>query len=111
MKRIAILEGLALALVLMAVEGAAAACVATNCAIDEQPAPTPAPCVATNCTIDKQRPTDTERATAPKLENALKDLGNLTQHALTQPCSGPGCKTTLEPTKSAPPATCPGNKC
>jgi hypothetical protein len=26
-------------------------------------------------------------------------------------CSGPGCKTTSEPTKSAPPATCPGNKC
>jgi hypothetical protein len=104
MKRIAILAALALALVLVLVVGvggaAQAACVATNCAIDEQqPATTPA-----------QDGTGAEGATTPKLENALKELGNATAHALPGPCSG-GSNCTTQ-TKSAPPAApCTGSNC
>ena len=94
MKRIAILAALALALVLVfvvVVGGAAQAdCCATNCAIDEQQrAATPA-----------QGGTGTA---TPKLENALKDLGNATEHALPGPTT---------PTKNAPlAAPCTGSNC
>jgi transcriptional regulator GlxA family with amidase domain len=101
MKRIAILAALALALVLLAVEGAAADCVATNCAIDAaKQATTPAQTGSTGA----------EGVTTPKLENALKELGNATEHALPRPCSArSGCTTqTKSPTPAAP---CTGSNC
>jgi hypothetical protein len=102
MKRIAILAALALALVLVVVVGvggaAQADCFATNCAINEQQ----------RATAPAQGDTGTEGATTPKLEDALKDLGNAAEHALT-PCNGSNCTTQ---TKSAPPAApCTGSNC
>jgi hypothetical protein len=38
--------------------------------------------------------TGADVATTPKLENALKELGNATEHALT-PCSGSRVQTQL----------------
>jgi hypothetical protein len=95
MKRIAILAALALAPVLVVVVGGAAQadCFATNCAINEQQrAATPA-----------QGGTGTEGATTPKLEDALKELGNAAEHALTGPTTR---------SNSAPPAaSCTGSNC
>ena len=73
MKRTAILAALALALVLVAVEGAAAGCVATNCAIDEQQ----------RATTPAQGSTSTQGRDDPKLENVNR-LPNLTHD-----CSAP----------------------
>ena|SRR5271165_4941107 len=104
MKRIAILVAIALALVLVFVVGvggaAQAACVATNCAIDEQQ----------RATTPAQGATGAEGVTSPKLENALKELGNATEHALPGPCTGgSNCPTqTKSPTPAAP---CTGNNC
>jgi hypothetical protein len=97
MKRIAILAALALTLVLVlvvVVGGVAQAdCFATNCAINEQQrAATPA-----------QGGAGTESATTPKVEDALKELSNAAEHALTGP---------MAPSKSAPPAApCTGSNC
>ena len=97
MKRIAILAALALALVLVLVVGvggaAQAACIATNCAIDEQQ----------RATTPARGGTGAESATTPKLEENLKELGNATEHALPGPTT---------PTKSAlPAAPCTGSNC
>jgi hypothetical protein len=103
MQRITILEALALALVLVLVVGvggvAQADCFAANCAINEQQrAATP-----------EQGGAGTEGATTPKVEDALKELGNATEHALSGSCSGSNCTTQ---TKSAPPAApCTGSNC
>jgi hypothetical protein len=73
-------------------------CFATNCAINEQQ----------RATAPAQGDTGTEGATTPKLEDALKDLGNAAEDALT-PCNGSNCTTQ---TKSAPPAApCTGSNC
>lgn len=86
MKQIAILAGLTLALVLVAVDGAAAEdCFATNCAINAPPN-TPAP----NIGADPNT----------KLENALKQLSKDTDRALTAP-------KTPEPTGSPSPGEQP----
>jgi hypothetical protein len=73
MKHIAILAGLTLALILVAVEGAAADCVATNCAIDAQQRAT--------------APAQNSTEGATKLENAMKELSSATERALTAPKS------------------------
>jgi hypothetical protein len=86
MKRFVILAAFALAFVLVlivAVGGGAAeaACVATNCAIDAQQGTSPAQGDSTGADV----------ATTPKLENALKDLGSASAHALTH--CGSNCTT------------------
>ncbi len=102
MQRIAISAGFALVLVLIlivAVGGAVeAACIATNCAIDAQQGATAAPGSSTGAGA----------ATTPKLENALKELGNATEHALP-PCSGSDCAT--RPKNAPPAASCSGSNC
>jgi hypothetical protein len=104
MKRIAILAALALVLVLVLAVGvggaAQAACVATNCAIDEQQ----------RATSPAQGGTFSAGATTPRVEKDLKELSNATQHALTGLCTG-GSNCTTQ-TKSPTPATpCTGNNC
>ena len=103
MKRFVILAAFALAFVLVlivAVAGGAAeaACVATNCAIDAQQGTSPAQGGSTGADV----------ATTPKLENALKELGNATEHALTS-CSGSDCTTRAK--SPAPAAPCTGSNC
>jgi hypothetical protein len=103
MKRIAILAALALTLVLVLVVGvggaAQADCFATNCAINEQQ----------RATAPAHGDTGTEGATTPKVEDALKELGNATEHALSGSCSGSNCTSQ---TKSTPPAApCTGSNC
>jgi len=85
MKRIAILAALAL---VIGIGGAAqAACLATNCAIDEQLATPPA----------QGGSTGTDRAMTPQLEKDLKELSNATVHAVE-------ADHAAEPKVSAPPA-------
>jgi hypothetical protein len=96
MKRIAILAALALVLVLVVGVGGAAqaACIATNCAIDEQQ----------RATSPAQGGTGTDDAMTPRVEKDLKELSNATEHALPGP--------TTPPTKSTPPvAPCTGSNC
>ena len=69
MKRIAILAGLALALILVAVEVAAADCIATNCAIDAQHA-TPAQTSSTNAESGRT-PGECDQAGIPRMDQML----------------------------------------
>ena len=85
MKRIAIWAALAL---VIGIGGAAqAACVATNCAIDEPRATPPAPGDSTG----------SDGAMTPQLEKDLKELSNATIRALE-------VDRTAEPKASSPPA-------
>src|SRR5271166_171769 len=100
MKRIAILAALALVLFVGVGGAAQAACVATNCAIDEQQ----------RATSPAQGGTATDGATTPRVERDLKELENATEHALTSPCTGgPNCTTQTQ--SSTPAAPCTGNNC
>ena len=79
MRQIAILAGLTLALVLLAVDGAGAE-----------------DCYATNCTIGSpQNVTESKSGADPTLDNAMKQLSKDTERALTAPKPEP----TTEPTK------------
>ena len=85
MKRIAILAALAL---VIGIGGAAqAACIATNCAIDEQLATPPT----------QGGSTGTHGAMTPQLEKDLKELSNANVHALE-------ADHAAEPKVNAPPA-------
>ena len=85
MKRIAILAALAL---VIGIGGAAqAACIATNCAIDEQLATPPA----------QSGSTGTDGTMTPQLEKDLKELSNANVHALE-------ADHAAEPKVSPPPA-------
>jgi hypothetical protein len=85
MKRIAILAALAL---VIGIGGAAqAACIATNCAIDEQLGTFPA----------QGGSTRTDGAITPQLDKGLKEFSNATVHALE-------ADHTAEPKVSVPPA-------
>src|SRR5271166_4039651 len=99
MERIAILAALALVLFVGVGGAAQAACVATNCAIDEQQ----------RTTSPAQGRTATDGATTPSREEKdLKELGNAIEHALTGPCTGgPNCTTQTK--SSTPAAPCTGN--
>jgi hypothetical protein len=104
MKRIAILAALALVLVLVLVVGvggaAEAACVATNCAIEEQQ----------RATSPAQGGKGAYGATTPRLEKDLKELENATEHALPGPCTG-GSNCTTQTKSPTPAAPCTGNNC
>jgi hypothetical protein len=101
MKQIAILAGLMLALILLAVDGAGAAdCYATNCTIGSPQNVTESnnatkqakDCYATNCTLGSpQNVTESKSGADPKLDDAMKQLSKDTQRSLAAP-------KTLEPT-------------
>ena len=105
MRQIAILAGLTLALVLLAVDGAGAEdCYATNCTIGSPQNVTESnnatkqakDCYATNCTLGSpQNMTESKSGADPKLDNAMKQLSKDTERALTAPKPEP----TTEPTK------------
>ena len=108
MKRIVVLATLAL---VIAVGGAAqAACVATNCAIDEQQATTPPQAIECNSTACANALKELGNATVRALRNqasatsrALGNKASATSRALNSPCGNSSCATS-EPTESAPPA-------
>ena len=80
MRQIAILAGLTLALVLLAVDGAGAE-----------------DCYATNCTIGSpQNVTESKSGADPKLDNAMKQLSRDTQRSLAAPKTP---EPTSEPTR------------
>ena len=80
MRQIAILAGLTLALVLLAVDGAGAE-----------------DCYATNCTIGSpQNVTESKSGADPKLDNAMKQLSTDTQRSLAAPKTP---EPTTEPTR------------
>src|SRR5271165_7029251 len=106
MKRIAILAAFAFVLVLVVGVGGAAqaACVATNCAIDEPAAGD-----------EQQRATSPAQggkgaygATTPRLEKDLREMENATEHALPGPCTG-GSNCTTQTKSPTPAAPCTGN--
>ena len=68
MRQIAILAGLTLALVLLAVDGAVADCYATNCTIGSP-----------------QNVTESKSGADPKLDNAMQQLSKDTQRSLAAP--------------------------
>ena len=81
MKQIAILAGLTLALVLLAVDGAGAE-----------------DCYDTNCTIGSpQNVTESKSGADPKLDNAMQQLSKDTQRSLAAPKTR---ERTTEPTGS-----------
>ena len=80
MRQIAILAGLTLALVLLAVDGAGAE-----------------DCYATNCTLGSpQNVTESKSGADPKLDNAMKQLSQDTQRSLAAPKTP---EPTTEPTR------------
>jgi len=99
MKQIAILAGLTLALVLLAVDGAGAEdCYATNCTIGSPQNVTESKsgadnamkqaedCYATNCTIGSpQNVTESKSGADTKLDNAMQQLSKDTQRSLAAP--------------------------
>jgi hypothetical protein len=90
MRQIAILAGLTLALVLLAVDGAAAE-----------------DCFATNCTVGlPQNVTESKSSVDPKLGNALEQLSKDTERALTAPKTQPR----TDPTKPSEPPAPPGEQ-
>ena len=90
MRQIAILAGLTLALVLLAVDDAAAE-----------------DCFATNCTVGSpQNVTESKSGADPKLGNALEQLSKDTERALTAPKPEP----TTDPTKPGEPPAPPGEQ-
>ena len=109
MKQIAILAGLTLALVLLAVDGAGADCYATNCTIGSSQNVTESKssaenamkpsedCYATNCTIGSpQNVTESKSGADPKLDNAMQQLSKDTQRSLAAPKTP---EPTTEPTR------------
>ena len=106
MRQIAILAGLTLALVLLAVDGAGAEdCYATNCTIGSPQNVTESnnatkqakDCYATNCTLGSpQNMTESKSGADPKLDNAMKQLSQDTQRSLAAPKTP---EPTTEPTR------------